>query len=80
MESDERIAYIISRKIFVYSLETLLTEADLNVKGLRYIPPCADFEREESVEITFLNGYKKNVCIEADSRAAIIKDVLRACL
>lgn len=32
MESDERIAYIISRKIFVYSLETLLTKADINVK------------------------------------------------
>lgn len=80
MENDERIRFFISRKIFVRSLETLLKAADLEVKELTYYFSDPEHLQGEKVKITFTSGYKKNVCIEADSRAAIIKDVLRACL
>lgn len=76
---NEKICGYISREVFVYNLEDLLRRADLEVEKLRYIYPDTAPDRAEAVEITFKTGFTRRVCIEADSRAAIIKDVLRGC-
>lgn len=78
MSTNEIAAYV-GRQIFVRVLEDILKLAYLDVVSLRYIYPNPEFGRMEAVEITFSGGEKRQVCIEADSRAAIIKDILRAC-
>lgn len=69
-----------SREGFVEALERLLWYANLDVKALRYISAADSAIDEESVEIIFESGATKRACIEADSCAAIIKDVLRRCV
>lgn len=54
---------------FLNALQTLLIKADVNIKSLE----LAD---EETVKLTFLNGYSKRINIAADSRLEIIKDVV----
>ena len=54
---------------FVKILQMLLIKADVNVKSL-------ELTDEETVKMTFLNGYSKRINIAADSRLAIIKDVV----
>lgn len=61
---------------FLQLLEALVTECGLNVRRLE----CArDRLSGDCIDITFCNDYKRRVCIEADSRAAIIRDVLKGC-
>lgn len=54
---------------FLNTLQILLIKADVNVKSL-------ELTDEETVKLTFLNGYTKRIDIAADSRLAIIKDVV----
>lgn len=37
-----------------------------------------DEHNEEFVTVHWLNGYKKKICVTADSGTALIKDVLQA--
>ena len=66
----------VSRAEFLSRLEGLLVRADLNVERLQYV---YDPVSHDCIDIIFCNGAQRRVCIEADSRAAIIKDVLRGC-
>lgn len=69
-EMDER-ASDISKETFIGLLELLLGHANCDVHSLRLTDP-------ETITVRFENGYSKRVCIAADSRLAIIKDVCRA--
>ena len=61
-----------TKKEFVEgTLAETLRCARLDVKKLKLT------EDENTVQITFSNGYSKEVCIEADSFAGIVLDVTR---
>ncbi len=57
---------------FIAILEVVLVCADLDVTKLTLI-------NNGHVEITFEGGGKRTANIEADSKSAIIRDVLRCC-
>lgn len=76
---NENMGYYDERALFVDGLGQLLKTAYLGVTALRYIYPEQSSNGMESVEIQFGGAGKRTVCIELDSRAAIIKDVLRGC-
>ena len=60
---------MMEKQEFLNILQTLLSKADVNVK-------CLELTDEETVKLTFLKGYAKRINIAADSRLAIIKDVV----
>lgn len=76
---NKNMGYYDERALFVDGLGQLLKTAYLGVTALRYIYPEQSSNGMESVEIQFGGAGKRTVCIELDSRAAIIKDVLRGC-
>lgn len=76
---NEDMQYYDERALFVDDLGLLLRFADLGVENLYYIYPDESPNGVESVKIQFKGGGKRTVCIEADSRSSIIKDVLRGC-
>lgn len=55
---------------FIRIFELTLISANLNVTGLSLLD-------NDTVLITFKNGYTKKVCIECDSFASIVLDVTR---
>lgn len=55
---------------FISIFELTLISANLNVTGLSLLD-------NDTVLITFKNGYTKKVCIECDSFASIVLDVTR---
>lgn len=60
---------VISKKDFITVLETTLLCADLDITALSLVD-------DEHVEITFKGGGKRRVNIGADSKGAIILDVM----
>lgn len=58
------------RCLFVENLGKLLAQTRENVKGCRLL-------EGEIVVVTFKNGYTRQVNVNCDSYAAIIKDVTR---
>ena len=59
-----------SKQDFISILEITLISASLEVTALTLLD-------DDTVMITFRNGYTKKVCIECDSYAAIVLDVTR---
>ncbi len=59
-----------SKEDFISILEVTLISANLEVAALTLLD-------NDTVMITFRNGYTKKVCIECDSYAAIVLDVTR---
>lgn len=59
-------------------LSMLMSRIDPQIKDLRYDVGTGDRMNEEYCVILFSNGYKKKVCITANSLSAITTDVLRA--
>lgn len=60
------------KEIFVFKLSMALK--DIGIQA-RY--KMMD-DGEEFVELTYSDGYKKDVCVSADSLTAILKDVAKA--
>ncbi len=59
-----------NKEDFISILEVTLISANLEVAALTLLD-------NDTVMITFRNGYTKKVCIECDSYAAVILDVTR---
>lgn len=59
-----------SKEDFISIFELTLISANLDVAGLSLLD-------NDTVLITFKNGYTKKVCIECDSFASIVLDVTR---
>ena len=59
-----------SKEDFISILEVTLISANLEVAALTLLD-------NDTVMITFRNGYTKKVCIECDNFAAIVLDVTR---
>jgi len=59
-----------NKEDFISILEVTLISANLEVTALTLLD-------NDTVMITFKNGYTKEVCIECDSYAAIVLDVTR---
>lgn len=77
--SRERVATIpfIEKSDFIeFSLQPLIKRLDDDVESILY-ERDADTTEEYCV-INYTNGYKRRVCITADSEKAITKDVLKA--
>lgn len=62
------------KRAFIAKLAELLRHANVEIKDLE-LNGDGTF-----VDIIFVCGYRKRVCIEADSRAAIILDVCRGAM
>lgn len=60
------------KKEFIVTLETTLTNANLDVIVLELLD-------NDTVEITFKGGGRRKVNIEADSYGAVILDVVKHC-
>lgn len=71
---DKRKMFNENKREIVIRLGILLkaTRAGKDIKVLRLS------EDENFVKIVWKNGYKKDVCVEADSGIALIKDVMNA--
>lgn len=54
---------------FVYKLQELIRMADPDVDTLTRVG--------ENIEVKYKNGYIKSICVEADSKRAMILDVVR---
>lgn len=62
-----------TKKCFIEDYLTMaLQQADIEVVSLKLLD-------EGHVEVLFIGGGKRVVNIEADSRKAIIKDILKVC-
>lgn len=62
------------KKKFIESkLSKVLREVDGDIESVRYVVQ----DEEEYVVIRYRSGYRKRVCITADSKLGIIKDVVR---
>lgn len=59
-----------------FSLQPFIKRLDEGVESLSY--EYDDGTAEEYCNITYKNGYKRKVCITADSERAITNDVLKA--
>lgn len=58
-----------------FSLQPFIQRLDEGVESLSY--EYDDGTAEEYCNITYKNGYKRKVCITADSERAITNDVLK---
>lgn len=58
-----------------FSLQPFIKRLDEGVETLSYEYDCET--ADEYCNITYKNGYKRRVCITADSEKAITKDVLK---
>ncbi len=61
----------ISKASFVMTIGVILNEANSDVE-------TTDLINDETVLVTFKGGHTKQVNIAADSRMAILKDIIRA--
>lgn len=79
LTNEEMKAYM-GKRHFVEKLSDLFREEDiLNVKKMEYAPVLAG-EMEvisEKVTVTFRNGFGTEIDVTADSKLAIVRDVLR---
>ncbi|MEG2118556.1 MAG: hypothetical protein RRY76_05055 [Clostridia bacterium] len=63
-----------AKKEFIRVFENAMKAADTDIESLRYY--VFEENGEEFVDILYKNGYKKTICVTADSRMEIMKDVL----
>lgn len=60
--------YLEGKRAFIVRLKLCLLEANVGLADLKLLD-------DETVEVTYTNGYKRKINIAMDSRIAIVRDV-----
>lgn len=66
---------VVKNDFIEFSLQSFIQRLDDGVESLSY--EYDEGTAEEYCNITYKNGYKRRVCITADSEKAITNDVLK---
>lgn len=65
----------VSKELFIEKLEELLRMADLDISYL--MPRYLRNGELDAIEVGYIGGGRRQVCVAMDSHAAIVRDVMR---